>query len=154
MVRRYVWGAAALALVALTSAHAVSAATASVAAGDDLSGTWQVTRACVSGCTGTTTFTEKVRPYRGTVFTATGGLTMVLYRIGTQKVLVHAAKSSSLLTIRTSGQLMRGPSVDQAGNALTVTWRCVAAPATGGSTSVAPGRGMQPLKVPAGRTIC
>lgn len=103
------------------------AATSPLAAGDVLSGTWQIQRTCVTGCTGSTTATERVRPYRGAVFMASGTSTLVLYRIAAKKVLVHDAKSSSLLTIRTPGGLMHGFAVTQSGSTLSVTWRCVAA---------------------------
>lgn len=110
---------------------------------DDLLGTWQVTRACLSGCTGTTTLKEVVRPYRGSVDMATGSVTMLLHRLGSGKVLTHAAASSSLLTVRVPGQLMDGPALGQDGSTLRTTWRCTAAPA---APSTASGAGYDRLR--------
>jgi hypothetical protein len=141
-------------LAAAFFASALSAAASPAGAAGTLSGTWQVTRTCVSGCVGTTTLTEMVQPFRGPVFTASGRATMLLYRLGTKKVLVHAAVSSSLLTIRTPGQLMRGSGVSQDGSIFSVTWHCIAAAGTNASTREGP-LSTQRLKVrPAGRGIC
>jgi hypothetical protein len=153
ILRRSARVAAALALSALTLVCAPANA-APVSQSDNLSGTWQVSRTCVSGCTGTTTLTELVRPYRGAVDMATGSVPMVLYRIGKHKVLVHAATSSSLLSILVPGQLMRGPSVDQMGNTLRSTWRCIAAPAVRGSTRGSLAKGLRPEVAPSSRPIC
>jgi hypothetical protein len=121
-------------LAAPPSAPAAHAAAQS----DDLLGTWQVTRTCVSGCTGTTTLSEVVRAYNDSVDMATSSVTILLYRITRRKVLTHAAASSSLLTIRVPGQLMDGPAIGQDGSTLRTTWRCVAAPAAL-STASSPG---------------
>jgi hypothetical protein len=146
--------AAALTLFVIACPVATTAARAPVVLGNDLAGTWQVSRACVSGCVGTTTVTEVVRPYRGTVSMATGGVTMLLYPIAAQMVLVHAAQTSSLLTIRVPGQLMRGPGVDQNGNTFTTTWRCVAAAGPGGVTALSHPDGVRPRIIPGARAIC
>jgi len=116
-----------LTLPALGFTPTVLATSSPLTVHDGLSGTWHVSRACVSGCVGTTTLTEVVRPYRGAIFMAAGSASMLLYQIGKQKVLVYAATSSSLLTIRNPGQLMRGPGVGQDGSVFRATWRCVAA---------------------------
>ena len=137
MSRRYV-PSAAISLAALALASVALAA--APASSDGLSGTWQVHRTCVTGCTGSTTTREVVSPHGNNVFTATGATEMALYRIGSQ-VLVHSAKASSLLTIRTTGQLMSGVTVDGSGNTYTITWRCVAAPGTPATaSSAAPAR--------------
>jgi hypothetical protein len=93
---------------------------------DGLSGTWQVTRKCVSGCSGTTSFSESVRALSANVFQATGRSRFVLYRTGTGTVLAHSSTSSLLLTVRTRGVLMDGPGVDQGGMTFVTTWRCTA----------------------------
>src|SRR5437763_3058653 len=110
--------ARAAAFIVLPFIGPIPAATSPPTAADSLSGTWQLSRTCLSGCTGTTTLTETVHPYRGPIFMATGTAPMVLYRIGKRKVLVHAATSSSLLTIRTPGQGMQGKGVSQDGSAV------------------------------------
>jgi hypothetical protein len=92
---------------------------------DGLRGTWQVTRKCHSGCSGTTSFSETVRAMSSNVFQATGRSRFVLYRTGTGTVLAHSATSSLLLTVRTRGMLMDGPGLDQ-GGATFITWRCSA----------------------------
>ena len=125
---------AALVLVAALSIPVLPATASPVGAADNLSGTWQVSRICVSGCVGTTTLTEMVRPLQGPVFMASGTATMLLYRIGKKKVLVHGATSSSLPTIRTPGTLMRGSGVGQDGSTFSVTWHCIAAAGADGST--------------------
>jgi hypothetical protein len=125
-----------LAAGALALAPAITGATAPIAASNGLSGTWQVSRTCVVGCTGSTTLTETVRPFQGTVFMATGTALMVLYRLGKKRVLVHSATSSSLLSIRAPGQLMRGTGVGQDGSTFTLVWHCTAPPGAEAATRV------------------
>lgn len=105
--------------------------TAPMGIGDGITGTWQVTRSCVSGCVGSTVKMEVVRPfpYQGNVHTATGGATLALYTIGKRKVLVHGAASSTILTIVRLGHRMRGPGIDGHGNTFVSIWRCVSPPA-------------------------
>ncbi|HZT97600.1 MAG TPA: hypothetical protein VFB34_12270 [Chloroflexota bacterium] len=95
--------------------------------GSGLLGTWKVTRVCVSGCSGSATSTETVKKLRSHVFTATGTNVLVLLRFDNGHVLVHGGNSSSYLTVAKPGRLMRGVGIDQAGDRLTVRWRCVAA---------------------------
>ncbi len=145
-----------IAAVPLTVLTLCGVALAAPASGDGLSGTWQVHRTCVTGCTGSTTTTEVVSPHANNVFTATGATEMALYRLGTQ-VLVHSAKASSLLTIRRLGQFMSGVTVDGAGNTYTITWRCIAAPGTpAASSGAAPSRagGVAPRAVVRARAEC
>ena len=137
MVRRHPLRCAAFALVTLAVSAMTPAAAAPAPAATSLAGTWRVSRTCVSGCTGSTTVTtvtEVVRPYAPHVFMARGGLTLVLYQTRNQ-VLVHGARSSSLLTIRIAGQLMSGAGVGADGSTFTTSWRCVAAPTSTASTS-------------------
>ena len=84
---------AAGALVTLSISTMAPAAAAPGPVTTSLAGTWRVSRTCVSGCAGSTTVTEVVRPYAPHVFLAHGGLTLVLYQLGDQ-VLVHGAASS------------------------------------------------------------
>jgi hypothetical protein len=125
---------AALALITLAVSAIAPAAAAPGPVTASLAGTWRVSRTCVSGCAGSTTVTEVVRPYAPGVFMAHGGLTLVLYQIGNQ-VLVHGATSSSLLTTRIPGRLMSGPSVGADGSTFTTSWRCVAAPTSTASAA-------------------
>jgi len=133
MLRGYTLTFAACILVTLVVSTMAPAAAAPGPATTSLAGTWRVSRTCVSGCAGSTTVTEVVRPYAPHVFMAHGGLTLVLYQIG-NRVLVHGAASSSLLTIRIPGQLMSGSSVGADGSTFTTSWRCVAAPTSTAST--------------------
>ena len=134
MLRRHPLMCAASALVTLAVSGMAPAAAAPGPVTTSLAGTWRVSRTCVSACAGSTTVTEVVRPYAPHVFMAHGGLTLVLYQIG-NRVLVHGAASSSLLTIRIPGQLMSGSSVGADGSTFTTSWRCVAAPTSTASTS-------------------
>jgi hypothetical protein len=154
VARRRVRVGAMLWLIALTCVGTASAGTAPAGASDHLSGTWQVSRTCISGCTGTTKLTEVVQPFGGAVYRATGSATMLLYRIDAQKVLVHAATSSSLLTIRVPGRLMRGPGVAQDGSTFRATWRCIAAPSAQESTPGSLVWDVRPQGVLDARPIC
>ena len=107
-----------------------SMATAVTAArSDGLSGTWKVTRQCVAGCTGSTTFTETVRAAGTNIFQATGHSRFILYRVAPGTILAHSGTSSLLLHVRTTGQLMQGPGIEQSGVQFITTWRCTAQPA-------------------------
>jgi hypothetical protein len=154
IARRHVRAGVMLWLIVLTWVGTASAGTAPAGAGDHLSGTWQVSRTCISGCTGTTKLTEVVQPFGGAAYRATGSVTMLLYRIGTQKVLVHAATSSSLLTIRVPGRLMRGPGVAQDGSTFRATWHCIAALSAQESTPGALVNDVRPQGVLDARGIC
>jgi hypothetical protein len=134
MVRSHPLTFAACILITLSVSSMASAAAAPDPVTTSLAGTWRVSRTCVSGCAGSTTVTEVVRPYAPHVFMAHGALTLVLYQIGNQ-VLVHGAASSSLLTTRIPGRLMSGSSVGADGSTFTTSWRCVAAPTSTASTS-------------------
>jgi hypothetical protein len=158
MLRAYTLTFAGCALITLAVSTIAPAAAAPGRATPSLAGTWRVSRTCVSGCAGSTTVLEVVRPYAPHVFMARGGLTLVLYQIGNQ-VLVHGAKASSLLTIRIPGQLMSGSSVGANGSTLTTAWRCVAAPAPTSTTSASGARmagitGKGPQGVPGARARC
>lgn len=102
---------------------AVTPAVARVGATGGLAGTWRVSRRCSTGCHGSSTVVEQVRPHGHNVYVAGGGL--VLYESGNQ-VLVHSSAASSLLTIRVPGQLMDGVSLQADGSIRSVTWRCLA----------------------------
>src|SRR2546423_2421544 len=110
MLRGYTLTFAACILVTLVVSTMAPAAAAPGPATTSLAGTWRVSRTCVSGCAGSTTVTEVVRPYAPHVFMAHGGLTLVLYQIGKQ-VLVHVPAPSSPLTIPMPGRRMSGSSM-------------------------------------------
>jgi hypothetical protein len=156
MVRRHLLTFAALCLVTLAASAMAPAAAAPAPGTTSLAGTWRVSRTCVSGCVGSTTVTEVVRPYAPHVFMARGGLPLVLYQVGNQ-VLVHGARSSSLLAIRIPGQLMSGSSVGTNGSTFTTAWRCVAAPTSTASPASARTAGITgegPRVVPGARVHC
>jgi hypothetical protein len=156
MVHSHPLRCAAFALVTLAVSAMTPAAAAPAPAATSLAGTWRVSRTCVSGCTGSTTVTEVVRPYAPHVFMARGGLPLVLYQVGNQ-VLVHGATSSSLLAIRIPGQLMSGSSVGTNGSTFTTSWRCVAAPTSTTSPAGSRTAGITqegPRVVPGARVHC
>src|SRR2546423_15681384 len=107
MLRGYTLTFAACILVTLVVSTMAPAAAAPAPGTTSLSGTWRVSRTCVSGCAGSTTVTEVVRPYAPHVFMARGGLTPGRYQIGNQ-ALVHRARASPPLTVSIPGQLISG----------------------------------------------
>jgi hypothetical protein len=121
----------ALALAVLLALPAISrtepAAATPAPPGDGLSGTWQVSRICLSICLSPPGVLKLVHPLHAAtgVFVTSDPTSQVLYRIGTQ-VLVHGPKDSSVLTIRTLGRLMSGVGVGADGSTFTTTWRCIA----------------------------
>jgi hypothetical protein len=115
-----------------------------------LLGTWTVTRTCPT-CIPPIVTRETVRLSAGSVFTATGSLPLVLYQMG-KRVLVHGAKSSTLLTIRVPGRLMKGPGVDSTGKTFTSTWRCLL-PLPGQATGANAHR-LRPERASNARVIC
>lgn len=116
------------------------AAGAMAAPGDVLSGQWQVSHQCLSGCTGTRRFSEIVRRRAGAVYSGTGGEVEVLDKLGSQ-VLVHAPDNAVVLTIRQPRRLMTGHGVTASGATFSVTWECVGAKPAGGATA---GSGLAP----------
>ena len=156
MSRRGVLALTALSLLALASPDAAPASAAPVPQRDVLSGQWQVTRTCASGCAGSTSVHKTVHRRAGNVYVATGGPTQLLYRMGMQ-VLVHGPKDSSLLTITMPGKLMKGSGVAQDGSTFAVEWRCTAAPkaASGASrASFASTPAERPVLPPLALDIC
>lgn len=115
-----------------------------------LLGTWTVTRTCPT-CYPPTTTRETVRLRAGNVYTATGSFPLVLYQMG-KRVLVHGAKSSTLLTIRVPGRLMKGPGIDNTGKPFTSTWRCLL-PLPAQTTRADTNR-VRPESVSSARVIC
>ncbi|PZR97594.1 MAG: hypothetical protein DLM70_19040 [Chloroflexi bacterium] len=97
---------------------------------DGISGTWRVTRVCVSGCSGRTTGTEVIAPvqYRANVHLGTGNSSLVLFTIGKRRILVHSATTSTLLNVVVPGVRMRGPSIDTRDNTFVSTWICIRPP--------------------------
>jgi hypothetical protein len=134
------------------------AAAIAVPARDGLSGTWQVSRICLSICLSPQGVLKVVRPLhaRTGVFVTSDPTPQVLYRLGTQ-VLVHGPKDSSVLTIRTPGLLMSGSGVGADGSTFTTTWRCIApaAPAAAVSGATSPHLAITvPGDAPTAITLC
>lgn len=162
MSHRYALALATLSLLAIAPTAPVAAAPAR--AGDVLSGTWQIKRACVTRCHGSTSSTVTVSAMGDDVFTAKGKtstgkpVNMVLYRLQ-MTVLVHGEKDSSLLTIEQPGRRMRGTGVSVDGSTFTSVWQCVAASASTGSTAGSVANAAQatagrPLALPDARGNC
>jgi hypothetical protein len=143
MARHHVRSLAALAVLLPLSLSVVAAAPPTappVAANDVLSGTWQVTRTCLTVCVSPPPALKVVRHVRGDVYMTEGLPPQVLYRVGDQ-VLVHGPADSSLLTITTPRQLMRGVGVAANGSTFRSTWRCVAPPKATAAITMVPASG-------------
>jgi hypothetical protein len=125
--------------------------------GDGLSGTWQVSRFCLNVCVSPKSVLKVVHHWVGAVFVTAGNSPQVLYQLKTPEVLVHGPKDSSVLTIVSRGQLMRGSGVGADGSTFETTWRCIA-PA--GPAALAPARILagvsftKPARAPAARGFC
>ena len=117
---------ACLLAAALAVAAALPASAAPKHSSTSLTGTWQVKRRCIAGCKGTTTATETVSAHGANVFLASGSADLALYLVGKQ-VLVHSQDETTLLTIKTPGQLMSGSGIAGNGSTFSSTWRCTAA---------------------------
>lgn len=113
----------------ITSATMPAAGATAAPSSDGLSGTWQVSRTCLTICVNPKPVLKVVSHLYGAVFTTGGPTPQMLYRIGKQ-VLVHGPKDSLLLNVETHGVLMRGRGVGADGSTFETTWRCVAAAAT------------------------
>ena len=115
---------------------------------DGLSGTWRVSRACLTICVSPKPVLKVVHHLTGQVFVTEGTVRQTLYLTGTQ-VLVHGPKDSLILTVRTLGQAMDGYVVGNDGSTFTTTWRCVAAPSTAAAQGAMPARqsGPQPRSI-------
>ncbi len=144
--------------LSLLTASAMGSASATPAPpGDGLSGTWQVSRICPNVCVSPQPVLKVVRHWEGAVFVTAGSTPQVLYQLKTQEVLVHGPKDSSVLTVRSRGQLMSGSGVGADGSTFETTWRCIA-PA--GPAAVAPARTLagvsftKPAQAPAARGFC
>jgi len=146
----------ALPLSLLTVSGTRSAAGIAASSSDGLSGTWQVSRHCLTICVSPKPVLKTVRHWHDAVFETDSRPPQILYRIGTQ-VLVHGPKDSLVLTIVTHGMLMSGSGVGADGSTFDTTWRCVA-PA--GSVSIiqsaAPASvaGTRPAVAPLAMTLC
>lgn len=142
---------ACLCAAALALAATLPAAAAPKHSSVSLAGTWQVNRSCISGCKGTTTQTETVSAHGGNVFLASGSADLSLYVVGKQ-VLVHSQDETTLLAIKTPGQLMSGSGIAGDGSTFNSTWRCTAAASArnlGGATV-----GLSPRASSPRRTVC
>lgn len=107
-------------LVAGTAAPANAAP-----ARDILSGTWRVSRTCLTVCVSPPPVLKVVHHLDGDVYATNSQPPQMLLRMGMQ-VLVHGPKDSLLLNIRNPGRLMSGSGVGADGSTFTTTWRCVA----------------------------
>jgi hypothetical protein len=140
----------------VTTSGTVPAAAIPSVPGDGLSGTWQVSRVCLTICVSPPPVLKLVRHWHDEVFVTAGPTSQVLYRVGLQ-VVVHGPKDSLSLTVRARGLLMSGFGVGADGSTFQTTWRCVAAPPTAAS---APGASQanasfsSPAQVPAAKTVC
>lgn len=111
----------------ILAVSATGPAAAVTPAPDGLSGTWQVSRTCLTVCVSPKPVRKVVSHLQGDVFVTGSHPRQVLYRLGMQ-VLVHGLKDSLLLAIKTPGLLMSGFGVGADGSTFTTTWRCVAPP--------------------------
>lgn len=147
-----------------TVATGVTAAVPPATQSDGLSGTWQVSRVCLTLCTNPRPVLKVVHHVSGAVFMTGGHTPQVLYLLGTQ-VLVHGPKDSLVLTIRSRGRFMSGSGVGADGSTFKTTWRCVAAAgAMTATTSMTPqsasamqpssGSAMQPRQAPLAIEVC
>lgn len=130
MIRAYRFMLVALAMAIILFMLAVPApgrsAAAAPAATDVLSGTWRVSRTCLTICASPKPVLKVIRHLDGDVYATGGSTPQVLYLIGRQ-VLVHGPKDSILLTIDAPGRLMHGLGVGADGSTFQTTWRCTAA---------------------------
>ncbi len=115
---------------------------------DGLSGTWRVSRTCLTICASPKPALKVVHHLRGQVFVTEGTVRQTLYLTGTQ-VLVHGPKDSLILTVRALGQAMDGYGVGNDGSTFTTAWRCVAGPSSGATQGTMPARqsGLQPRSI-------
>jgi hypothetical protein len=156
--QRHILAALALALPLslLTVSGTRSAAGIPASPSDGLSGTWQISRLCLTICVSPKPVLKTVRHWHDAVFETVSRPPQILYRIGTQ-VLVHGPKDSLVLTILTRGMLMSGSGVGADGSTFDTTWRCVT-PAGPGSIiqSAAPVdvAGTRPAVAPLAMTLC
>lgn len=147
----------ALPLALLLSTLTVPAAGLKAAAPIDvLSGTWRVSRICLTICVSPKPVLKVVHHLSGDVYTTADSPPQMLYLIRRQ-VLVHGPNDSLLLTIETPGRLMHGVGVGADGSTFTTTWRCIAAlesatPVSG--TTPASSTATRPARVPIGRGAC
>jgi len=146
----------ALPLSLLTVSGTRSAAGMPAPPSDGLSGTWQVSRICLTICVSPKPVLKTVRHWHDAVFETSNRPPQILYRIGTQ-VVVHGPKDSLVLTIRERGMLMSGSGIGADGSTFDTTWRCVS-PAGLASIiqSVTPANvaGARPAAAPLAMTLC
>jgi hypothetical protein len=115
-----------IALLGSTAGSATLGQAAPAPAGDGLSGTWRVSRTCLTYCVSTPPARRVVvRHQHGDVYITAAQPPQVLSRLG-GKVLVHGPKDSLLLTIDSPGRLMSGVGVGADGSTFKTTWQCIA----------------------------
>ena len=96
---------------------------------DLLVGTWQVHRTCVTGCSQSVGATVTVTAQGHHAYAGAGSQQpLELYQISSTQVVVHAKSASSLLTIKTRGQYMRGIGVGKHGETFVTEWHCLTGP--------------------------
>lgn len=159
MLRRRTRTLAALlapAVTVLMCSAPLPAAAAPSTAHDILSGRWQISHTCLSGCTGRQQFDEVIRHRAGNVYAGRGGEPEMLYQLGS-RVLVHAPSNSVLLTVRQPRILMSGVGITADGATFDVTWRCAGKATTTGAGSGAATAGISAegsRAVPAAVEVC
>lgn len=158
MMRAYQSPLVAFSLALLLSTLAVPAARLKAAAApvDVLSGTWRVSRTCLTICVSPKPVLKVVHHLSGDVYTTAARPPQMLYLIGRQ-VLVHGPNDSLLLTIDTPRLLMQGLGVGADGSTFETTWRCIAALASAtpvSGASPASRTATRPAHVPMGRGAC
>ena len=151
------WGTTLLvALLALSTSSPPAAAAKPARAApmllpDILSGTWQVSRTCLTLCVSPPPVLKVVHHLSGDVYATANRPPQLLYLLGRQ-VLVHGPTDSLLLTIRIPGHLMSGAGVGATGSTFTTAWRCLAP--HGAATAVPGGAEARPARAPRAIVVC
>jgi hypothetical protein len=124
-------------------------------ASDVLSGTWRVSRVCLTICTSPPPVTKVIHHVAGNVYKTGGQTPQMLLQMGRQ-VLVHGPKDSLLLTLDPHGRLMTGQGVAADGSTFQTTWRCISSPQPATAQGVVPSSAgaTRPAQAPAAMTAC
>ncbi len=155
LYRRRVLYMASLLILLSMSGIAMAAAPRAGLVSDVLSGTWRVSRVCLTVCTSPPPVTKVVHHVSGNVYKTGDRVPQVLLQMGRQ-VLVHGAKDSLLLTLDPHGRLMTGQGVAADGSTFRTTWRCISSPQPATAQSAAPSSAgaSRPAHAPAAMTAC
>jgi hypothetical protein len=122
---------------------------------DVLSGTWRVSRVCLTICTSPPPVTKVIHHVAGNVYKTGGHTPQVLLQMGRQ-VLVHGPKDSLLLTLDPHGRLMTGEGVAADGSTFQTTWRCISSPQPAAAQGIvlSSAGATRPAHAPAAMTAC